>query len=169
MNSFEDILFLQSASRVCFGIAIAAAILAIVLFFLLDIREVFLIETGRAQRKTVAEMNEKNLRTGKLRDDTESDLDKSGGMTVKSTVAGKTLSSQNQPQNPDWSGAAAGHQQYAKPSGSTMEFSSQGADGHYYGRETAVLGEQGKAPASNPSFRVTQKTIITHTDEMIHA
>ena len=39
--------FLQSASKICFGIAIASAILAAALFFLLDIWENFLIETDR--------------------------------------------------------------------------------------------------------------------------
>ena len=90
MSAFDDIVFLQSASRICFVIAIAAAVLAVALFFLLDIKDIFLIETGRAQRKTIEEMNARNLRTGKLRDDTESDLRNSGGITVKSTVAGKT-------------------------------------------------------------------------------
>ena len=61
--------FLQSASKICFGIAIASAILAAALFFLLDIWENFLIETDRAQRKTIDEMHERNRATGKLRAD----------------------------------------------------------------------------------------------------
>lgn len=169
MSAFDDIVFLQSASRICFGIAIAAAVLAVALFFLLDIKDIFLIETGRAQRKTIEEMNARNLRTGKLRDDTESDLRKSGGVTVKSTVAGKTQSPQEAPAYAGANAAPPRHSEYAKPSGSTMKFSSQQPDNISPGEETAVLGAQNNAPAANSSFRVTQKTIITHTDEIIPA
>lgn len=63
--------FLQTASEICFGTAIAFAILAAALFFLLDIRENFLIETDCARRKTIDEMHERNRRTGKLREEDE--------------------------------------------------------------------------------------------------
>ena len=83
--------FLQSASKICFGIAIASAILAAALFFLLDIWENFLIETDRAQRKTIDEMHERNRATGKLRADDDK-KGNTGKVSTKSvTGAGKTL------------------------------------------------------------------------------
>jgi len=167
MSAFDDIVFLQSASRICFVIAIAAAVLAVALFFLLDIKDIFLIETGRAQRKTIEEMNARNLRTGKLRDDTESDLRNSGGITVKSTVAGKTQSPQEVSAHAGANTAPSGHSGYAKPSGNTMKFSDQQPDIFSAGQEEAVLGAQNCVSAPNSSFRITQKAIITHTEERI--
>lgn len=65
----ENMEFLKSASRICFVIAAAALLLSITLFFLLDIRNVLLIETGCARSKAVREMNEKNRRTTEAGDD----------------------------------------------------------------------------------------------------
>lgn len=55
------------ASTVLFFIGL---LLAIIFFFMFDIRNVFLIRTGRAKQKTIEEMQARNLKTGKLSTDT---------------------------------------------------------------------------------------------------
>ena len=163
---FENIEFLQSAYTICFGIAIAFAVLAVALFFLLDIREIFLIETGRAQRKTVEEMHHRNQKTGKLRDDTVADLRTEGDATAKSTASEKTES-------------AGGFGGFEAQRGSTVQVSETGsampaAAAFMRGESTEVLQEETSrgrqtVQRSDPGipFRVTQKTIVIHTDEKI--
>ena len=179
MDSLNQIGFYQSASTICFGIAIAAAILAVVLFFLLDIREIFMIETGRAQRKTVEEMHARNQRTGKLRDDTEADLSNTGGTTVKSTYGMKTekdTGKQNTRDSLTVSMKDDTSENRSESSGYGPD-PGGGSDGLARARNDSVSNGSGEATEilynqpdlnlAEQSFRVTQKTIITHTSEVI--
>lgn len=50
MRFFEDMEFLRRASDICLFLGAAAFLLAVVLFFALDIRGAVLIETGMAER-----------------------------------------------------------------------------------------------------------------------
>ena len=162
--------FLQSASKICFGIAIASAILAAALFFLLDIWENFLIETDRAQRKTIDEMHERNRATGKLRADDEK-RGNTGKVSTKSvTGAGKTLKSTD-PAKKDGIpplGADKGPQsdevllQSSAPAAKYTESSRSAMSGS---QETRALADVINKPVSG--FRIVQKTIITHTQESI--
>ena len=52
---------------ICLSFAILFFIVSVVLFFLFDIRTIFNIKTGRAQAKTVKEMQAANENTGRLR------------------------------------------------------------------------------------------------------
>ena len=79
--------FLQSASEICFVIAAAALVLALGLFFFFDIRNVFLIEIGRAKSRAVQEMETRNQSAEKLRDRAGERRDKSHRHRV---VSGKT-------------------------------------------------------------------------------
>lgn len=71
-----------SVLQVCQHIAIAFLIfffiISVVLFFVFDIRKIFNIRTGRAKKKTVSEMSKANASTGRLR---------VGGKTVTSELS----------------------------------------------------------------------------------
>lgn len=69
---------LQSVSEICFVIAAAALVLALVLFFFFDIRNVFLIEIGRAKSRAVQEMETRNQSAEKLGDRAGKYRDNSG-------------------------------------------------------------------------------------------
>lgn len=69
---------LQSASEICFVIAAAALVLALGLFFFFDIRNVFLIEIGRAKSRAVQEMQTRNQSAEKLGDRAGKYRDNSG-------------------------------------------------------------------------------------------
>lgn len=162
--------FLQSASKICFGIAIASAILAAALFFLLDIWENFLIETDRAQRKTIDEMHERNRATGKLRADDAKKVNTGEVNTNPVTGAGKTLKSADSPKKDRIPplGADKGPQrddvllQSSIPSSRFPEGSRSSKSGS---QETRALADVINKPVSG--FRIVQKTIITHTQESI--
>lgn len=59
---------------ICLCLAIVFAIVSVILFFRLRIRDVFDFLTGRAQKRSVKQMEEENAKTGKLRQDYYSDL-----------------------------------------------------------------------------------------------
>ncbi|MGN1134174.1 MAG: hypothetical protein ACI4RN_06945 [Oscillospiraceae bacterium] len=65
-NSLIDIY--NTGFIVCLAFAILFFVAAVVLFFVFDIRYIFNIKTGRAQRKKINEMVQQNNMTGKLRD-----------------------------------------------------------------------------------------------------
>ena len=53
--------FIVSILVMCIGLA-----LAVLFFFVFDIKNIFMIRTGRAKQKSIADMQERNLQTGKL-------------------------------------------------------------------------------------------------------
>jgi hypothetical protein len=58
---------LNTCFMVCLAFTILFFVISVVLFFLFDIRTIFNIKTGRAQAKTVKEMQTANASTGRLR------------------------------------------------------------------------------------------------------
>ena len=162
--------FLQAASSTCFVIAIGFAILAAALFFLLDIWENFLIETDRAQRKTIDEMHERNQATGKLRTDDEKKGNTGKASTNPMTGAGKTLKSKRRGKTDRKPSPADGSDAQDKPASARRSHREEGhleknvphTDGY---SETTALADAVRKPG--PGFRVIQKTIITHTQESI--
>lgn len=53
-------------SVVCFVLAVVFAILAVAMFFIFDIRNIFDMRTGRAQKRVITEMEAENALTGRL-------------------------------------------------------------------------------------------------------
>ena len=53
-------------SVVCFVLAAVFAILAVAMFFIFDIRNIFDMRTGRAQKRVITEMEAENALTGRL-------------------------------------------------------------------------------------------------------
>ncbi len=152
----ENMEFLQSASRICFVVAIAALVLAIALFFLLDIRNVFLIETGRAKVKAIQEMNERNAATGKLREDQIKHKESDKGNTRRHSTAE--------------SGADSGIGS-AYERGDRISAARSGAAGNRSPHNTVEVDSTvilDSSPVKNrPGFTVTKRTIVIHTDERI--
>lgn len=64
MNLIET---LNLGFTLCLAVGIIFLLISIVLFFVFDIRTIFSIRTGRAQAKTVKEMQSANTNTGRLR------------------------------------------------------------------------------------------------------
>lgn len=63
----DSISVLNTAYIICLAMAILFFVISVALFFLFDIRTIFMIRSGRAQAKTVKEMQEINASTGRLR------------------------------------------------------------------------------------------------------
>ena len=81
MNGLNDVInVLQTCQHIAIAFLILFFIISIVLFFLFDIRKIFNIRTGRAKAKTVSEMSKANATTGRLR---------VGGKTVTSEQIGR--------------------------------------------------------------------------------
>ena len=79
MNGLNDVInILQTCQHIAIAFLILFFIISIVLFFLFDIRKIFNIRTGRAKAKTVSEMSKANATTGRLR---------VGGKTVTSELS----------------------------------------------------------------------------------
>lgn len=75
MQQSEQLInFFHVGFIICLCLAVIFAIVSIILFFQLRIREVFDFLTGRAQKRTVKQMEEENAKTGKLRQNFYSDL-----------------------------------------------------------------------------------------------
>lgn len=167
MAGTENIEFLQSASRICFIAAALALVLAVVLFFLFDIRNIFLIETGRAKSKAIQEMNERNQRTGKLRDDSGEMTDYGGSELIppdsKSAASGKTPSNRGEIFRKKGRDVLASSE---KTGGNRMEAA------HRSGTTVEMSGASVMGRVRNKNakgFKIVQKTIVIHTDENIPA
>ena len=81
--------------RISLVLLIIGAVLTVLLFWRFDIRNIYLIRSGKAKRKTVSKMQEHNNRTGKLRE--EFDLDYSTGkLRREGRKSGRTESAQDE-------------------------------------------------------------------------
>lgn len=80
---------LNTCFILCLAISILFFIISVVLFFLFDIRTIFNIRSGRAQAKTVKEMQEANSTTGRLRVGKQTQTSKLSPQTKSSPAAPK--------------------------------------------------------------------------------
>ncbi len=67
MNAQSMIAAYNTGFNICLAITVLGVAGAIFLFFKFDIRTIFAIRTGRAERQTVEKLREANARTGTLR------------------------------------------------------------------------------------------------------
>ena len=158
---FEDINFLLNASKTCLGIAAVFFVSAVAIFFLFGIRDVLLIETGRAKQKTVQEMNERNLRTGKLRSE-------------EAAFTGETDKGKNGRAKPFGKPSRSSGSETAAFGGRTFgsggdEADSAGLRGGHTVRASQETMPLASGPPGGFQFTVTQRTIVIHTDEHIPA
>ena len=63
----DSITIFHTGFIICLAGSILFFVISVLLFFLFDIRTIFAIRSGRAQAKTVKEMQEANSSTGRLR------------------------------------------------------------------------------------------------------
>ena len=69
MNNTEEIFSLLSTCfSICIVLSVLFFIIAVILFFVFDIRTIFNIRTGRAKKKTVSEMQAANNKTGRMKE-----------------------------------------------------------------------------------------------------
>ena len=76
------------AFYVSIGVMGLGILIAVISFFRYDIRLIYRLRSGKEQRETVARLQEKNMMTGKLRDDL--DLDFSTGQLSGEVTTGET-------------------------------------------------------------------------------
>ncbi len=73
---------LQMGYIICLVLAIVFFLISVLLFFVFDIRNIFLIRTGRAAKRDIRKLAEKNFQTGQLRrpDAGKYDMSNSGSL-----------------------------------------------------------------------------------------
>lgn len=183
---FEDITFLLKAAKTFFGASIGFFLLAAVLFFLLDIKNVLLIETGHAERRTIRKMKERNQRTGNLRNDPGNTGGRlnceevgnvrraagTGKVCDAGAAAGPTrLSAEKWSTEPPKTASRQNGVQYRMDRGKRsagsgrpqMDWNGQSVSG--WTMDTVPLKET--IWNNRPGFRITRKLLIVHTDERI--
>ena len=182
--------FIVSIIVMCIGLA-----LAVLFFFMFDIKNIFMIRTGRARQKSIADMQERNLQTGKLSSSPYTDSgeirnkkerrktgafktgafrssDRKQGAEVQ--PAKQRLEAAEHLQNNGISGLASETSMLAEPNNAVsmdetllnMESSQYEAPG------TTVLAgndhpQVQASTSAKPKFTVTERTIVTHTNEII--
>ena len=67
MDAVEQMNLFGTLFYVSMGVAILGFLLAVILFFLFDIRNVYAMMTGKAQKRSEAQMREKNKTAGSIR------------------------------------------------------------------------------------------------------
>ena len=67
MDNTEQLISLyHTGFIVCVVLFVIGILLAVACFFMFDIRNIFMLRTGRAKQQTIAEMQARNQKTGKL-------------------------------------------------------------------------------------------------------
>lgn len=163
-------------------ITIAAAALAVFLFFKFNIRGIYAIRSGRAKQREIREMEERNQRTGKLRADNEFDFDSTGSRDNSTVKTGPTKSSGRKTAGAGKTGSTGGRRsgRIRGRTGSTggtaktQQPSSETAVLH--GTNSAEHHANDTLPLSEPlqartvqgfRFDITEYTAVVHTDEII--
>lgn len=148
-NLMDTMQLCRTAGWICFGVAAAALAAAVILFFLLDIRTIILIRTGRAKRRAVREIQDRKQWRGDLRADPDPI---------------KTLPLPERP------GTGLAWQSGAETGKDTapafMQESTSTGGGMTEELWPGLEGEKGR-PDPGPSFRVVRKMLVTHTEERI--
>lgn len=164
-------------------ITIIAAALAVFLFFRFNIRGIYAIRSGKAKQREIREMEERNQRTGKLREDSEFDFDSTGSRDNGTVKTGPTKSSGRRTARSGKTGSTGGRKS-GRIRGRTGSTGGTAKQPQQPSSETAVLGGVSGAehhandtlPLSEPlqakpvqgfRFDITEYTAVVHTDEII--
>ena len=177
--------FIVSIIVMCIGLA-----LAVLFFFLFDIRNIFLIRSGRAEQKSISEMQARNLQTGKLSSSPYTDSGeirrkkekrKTGAFRSQEKKPGPVIEPAKQPaeltealQDSPVFGQVNETSILSTPNNniSSDETLFEAASSQFEAQSSAapeVRAEQ-KIPAraaSDFKFTVTERTIVIHTNESI--
>ena len=181
---------------VCAILFVIGILLALAFFFMFDIRNIFLLRTGRAKQQTISEMQERNLRTGKLSEGSpytdsgelkrKEEKRRTGAFKSSKLKASKAGTAKTASAPP--AGAAPGGPiaetavlQSAGAAPETAVLQSEAAPAASAGKsaqvyndplQTAMLAsskrdEEPAQPKSSFKFTLTERTIIIHTTESI--
>ena len=177
---------------VCAILLVVGIALAVLFFFMFDIRNVYMIRTGRAKQKTIEEMQARNLKTGKL--STSAPYTDSGELRKKDekrkTGAFKTGAfrlperrkvtvepPKESPKHPQPASASSPGETVLlneAPAGSGVAASAvrSAPDPNFDPLATEVLStdKQAAEPAASKTgfrFTITERTIVIHTSESI--
>lgn len=159
MDAVEKMNLYSSLVYVFIAIAAIGFALAVLFFFLFDIRDVYALMTGKAKRDAIERMNEQNSQTGRLRAVTGNVRDSAApavrpplsAVTEDVTATGTAVAPPNE------TTVLGGAAETSVLAGRSPE-------------ETTVLTGPPQEPAYVPptiSFVVTESTLVIHTDEMI--
>lgn len=172
--SLFNTLFYVSMCVAAMGLA-----LAIFFFFYFDIPTVYAMMTGKARMETVRRMSEQNAKTGKLRGNTDN-VGKSGrtGRTARTGRNAKVRSgevvhpvapaqqsapAEYRPETSVLSVQAPETSVLGSNSAETAILTPGGNHADYQASETAVL----RPEVREISFRMTETTLVIHTNEII--
>lgn len=162
MDAVEKMSLSGNLVYVFAAVAAVGLIMAVLFFFLFDIRNVHALMTGKAKRDAIERMAEQNSRTGRLRES-------SGNIREKSVPVvqhpSKEVTADIQPV------AQAGMgETVALRRDETTVLSGAGETtvlGGDVAGETAVLTRPGAQPEPAIRFDVTESTLVIHTNEII--
>ena len=173
---------------VCAILLVVGIALAVLFFFMFDIRNVYMIRTGRAKQKTIEEMQARNLKTGKL--STSAPYTDSGELRKKDekrkTGAFKTgafrlperrkatveppKESPKQPQPAPSSSPGETVLLNEAPAGAGAVRSAPDPNFDPLATEVLSTDKQAAEPAVSKTgfrFTITERTIVIHTSESI--
>lgn len=182
-NGVIDII--NTCFMVCMAFTILFFIISIILFFLFNIRTIFNVKTGRAQAKTVKEMQLANTSTGRLRVGGKTQTTKLSKeqrnkkkvpaimpppQTIPSqlvpdsyTVQGGSDETELLSQNHGQSGEFGYNEDYLQMNGRTKMPSEVIPEA-----ETSVLNQIPYDDTRDIHFVITKRIVCVHTDEVIN-
>ena len=153
---------------ICLVLFVAGILLTAALFFILDIRKIFGIKTGRSMQQTVRQMEEQNEKTGRLI--REQPSVESGDITSKKLRKTGRLSKNTQNntiQEPSMEIPVPENSAFADTDQTSYLHNNHpmaGAD------ETSVLSESADEPAADQTygkFIIEKSVVYIHTKEIV--
>ena len=170
---------------VCVVLFVIGILLAVACFFMFDIRNIFMLRTGRAKQQTIAEMQARNQKTGKL--STSVPYTDSGSLkgpapaepAKRGKKSGALKSSPKRSVTIEPPKSSSKKQLGTELTASSDKTLLQGGEvkqmtgqTHMDPLETEVLKSSQKSAEpvnANPGFRftITERTIVIHTTESI--
>lgn len=98
MNSDNLIQIFHIGFIICLAFCIMFLVISVLLFFIFDIKTIFSIRTGRAQKKKISEMAEQNALTGRLLSNANSTKAPSMSFSTKLNNIKKNIGTSENPQ-----------------------------------------------------------------------
>lgn len=181
MDATAQISLYTTLFYVSLGIAVLGLALAVFFFFYFDIPAVFAMMTGKARKETIRRMEEKNAETGSLRFEYPSSgsLGKSGrtgGKTGRTGETGRTGPVQTGSAVPTEHSAQIPAQLERAETSVLRQAATETTILREEAGQTVILGTarqtQPEPPRPEPPkpvipFRMTETTVVIHTDEII--
>lgn len=178
-NTEEFFSLLSTCFYICIVLSVLFFIVAIVLFFLFDIKTIFNIRTGRAKKKTISEMQAANNKTGRMKgNEKKSDLNESNNETEYLTninsdnncqqqALSKSEMAQTDVLKKEYAATDILDNRYRKDdylsaSNPTTPLTQEKGTENNNGASKAGLNFEDK------SFKISKKVVIVHTNETIY-